>query len=120
MGNLLGVVVHAAHIHDIKAGIFAAQKSIEAYPSIKACSADAGYRKTFKQEMQEWFSLLVDISEKISGSWQIIPKRWIVERSFAWLGWSRRLAKDFEVTLSLAENFVTLAAIWQILKHFSD
>ena len=65
------------------------------YPSIKAFLADAGYRKTFKQEMQEWFGLPVDISEKISGSWQIIPKRWIVERSFAWLGWSRRLAKDF-------------------------
>ena len=95
MGNLLGVVVHAAHIHDTKAGIFAAQKAIEAYPSIKAFSVDAGYRKTFKQEMQEWFGLPVDISEKISGSWQIIPKRWIVERSFAWLGWSRRLAKDF-------------------------
>ena len=118
---MLGVVVHAAHIHDTKAGIFAAQKAIiEAYPSIQAFSADAGYRKTFKQEMQEWFSLPVDISEKISGFWQIIPKRWIVERSFAWQVWSRRLAKDFEVTLNSAENFVTLAAIWQILKHFSD
>ena len=62
----------------------------------------------------------VDISEKIAGSWQIIPKRWIVERSFAWLGWPRRLAKDFEVTLNSAENFVTLATIWQILKHFSN
>ena len=40
-----------------------------------------------------------------------IPKRWIVKRSFAWLGWFRRLAKDFEVTLNSAENFVTLAAI---------
>ncbi|MBD3614921.1 transposase, partial [Kingella kingae] len=39
------------------------------------------------------------------------PKRWIVERTFAWLGWSGRLAKDFEQTNLSAENFVKLGAI---------
>ncbi|HFC8466545.1 TPA: IS5/IS1182 family transposase, partial [Neisseria subflava] len=42
--------------------------------------------------------------------------RWIVERTFAWLGWSRRLAKDFEQTNLSAENFVKLGYISQILK----
>lgn len=47
IGNLLGVVVHAANIHDTKAGIMVADKSLQIYPTIKAISADAGYRKTF-------------------------------------------------------------------------
>ncbi|MDK4609507.1 transposase, partial [Kingella kingae] len=46
----------------------------------------------------------------------ILPKRWIVERTFAWLGWSRRLAKDFEHTNLSAENFVKLGYVSQILK----
>ena len=47
IGNLLGVVVHAANIHDTKAGIMVVDKSLQIYPTIKAISADAGYRKTF-------------------------------------------------------------------------
>ena len=52
MGNLLGIVVHAAKIHDTKSGILAAQKACEKYPSIQAFFADAGYRGTFIDEVQ--------------------------------------------------------------------
>ena len=51
MGNLLAVVVHAANIHDTKAGIWAAKKAFETYPSIQRFCADAGYRKTFEQDV---------------------------------------------------------------------
>ncbi|ULJ61587.1 transposase [Wielerella bovis] len=116
MGNLLAVVVHAANIHDTKAGIFVAQKAFETYPSLKGFCTDAGYCGTFKQEVEN-LGLSVDISKKIKDSdWHILPKRWIVERTFAWLGWSRRLAKDFEQTILSAENFVKLGYILQILK----
>lgn len=47
LGNLLDVVVHAANIHDTKSGILVARKVMAQYPTIKAFSADAGYRKTF-------------------------------------------------------------------------
>lgn len=116
MGNLLTVVVHAANIHDTKSGILAITKALATYSNIKAISADAGYRKTFEEQVREKFKLPVDISMKINGSWQIIPKRWVVERTFAWLNNSRRLAKDFEITVTSAENFVKLAHIHQILR----
>ncbi|ULJ63753.1 transposase [Wielerella bovis] len=109
MGNLLAVVVHAANIHDTKAGIFVAQKAFETYPSLKGFCADAAYCRTFEQNVQDELGLSVDISVKIKDvSWQVLPKRWIVERTFAWLGWSRRLAKDFEQTILSAENFIKL------------
>ena len=115
--NLLSVMVHAANIHDTKAGIFVAKKAFETYPSLKGFCADAGYRNTFEREVSEQLGLTVEISKKIQDiSWHILPKRWIVERTFAWLGWSGRLAKDFEQTNLSAENFVKLRYISQILK----
>lgn len=77
----------------------------------------SGYRNTFEREVSEQLGLTVEISKRIQDiSWRILPKRWIVERTFAWLGWSRRLAKDFEQTNLSAENFVKLGYISQILK----
>ena len=110
MDNLLTVVVYA-DIHDTKPGILAITKALDTYSNIKAISADASYRKTFDELVQEQFKLSVDISMKINGSCQIIPKRWIVERTFAWLNHSRRLAKDFEITVTSAENLVKLTHI---------
>ncbi|MDK4573616.1 IS5/IS1182 family transposase, partial [Kingella kingae] len=75
---------------------FVAKKAFETYPSLKGFCADAGYRNTFEREVSEQLGLTV------------LPKRWIVERTFAWLGWSGRLAKDFEQTNLSAENFVKL------------
>ncbi|MDK4698049.1 hypothetical protein QDY71_09880 [Kingella negevensis] len=70
-----------------------------------------------KRHISEQLGLTVEISKKIQDiSWHILPKRWIVERTFAWLGWSGRLAKDFEQTNLSAENFVKLGYISQILK----
>ena len=97
MGNLLAVVVHAANIHDTKAGILVAKKAFEAYPSIQGFCADAGYRKTFEQDVSSELGLGVDISARIKPEWEVLPKRWIVERSLAWINNSHRLSKDYEM-----------------------
>jgi putative transposase len=116
IGNLLGVVVHAGNIHDTKAGILVVNKVMKIYPSIQAISADAGYRKTFEKDVLDNYDIPVDISTKINGEWKIIPKRWIVERNFAWMNNFRRLTKDFEITVKSAESFVKIAHIAQILR----
>ena len=116
MGNLLDVVVHAANLHDTKSGILVARKVMSQYPTIKAFSADAGYRKSFEERMIKEFQCPVDISEKIKGSWQIISKRWIVERTFSWLNHSRRLAKDVEKSVASEVAFVKLSHISRILR----
>ena len=54
MGNWLAVVVHAADIHDTKAGIIAAKRAVEKYPSFQRFCADVGYRKTFKKDVAEY------------------------------------------------------------------
>ena len=116
MGNLLAVVVHAANIHDTKAGILAARDAFEKYPSIQRFCADAGYRKTFEQDVSSELGLGVDISVRIKPEWELLPKRWIVERSLAWLNNSRRLSKDYEISIRSAQAVCVIAAFRTLLK----
>lgn len=108
LGNLLCVKVHAANIHDTVAGCDALDRALVWYNTIKGFCADAGYRGTFKGYC-EALGLKIDISERIKPKWEILPKRWRVERSFAWLNGSRRLAKDFEISTCSEESQVHIA-----------
>ena len=118
MGNLLSVVVHAANIHDTKAGISAARPAYERYPSIQKFCADAGYRGTFVSDLQEQFRLDVDISEKIRPhEWEKLPRRWVVERTLAWLGNSRRLSKDYEILVASEESMIKISHVHTLLKR---
>ena len=118
MGNLLAVVVHATNIHDTKAGILAAKKAFGAYPSIQGFCTDAGYRKTFEQDVSSELGLGVDISARIKPEWEVLPKRWIVERSLAWFNNSRCLSKEYEMSVCSAQAVCTIAAFRTLLKRF--
>ena len=98
MGNLLAVVVHAANIHDTKAGILAGRDAYRKYPSIQRFG--------------------VDISVRIKPQWEVLPKRWIVERSLAWLSNSRRLSKDYEISVHSAQAVCIIAAFHTLFKRF--
>ena len=118
MGNLLAVVIHAANIHDTKSGIWAARNAFEKCPSIQRFCADAGYRKTFDQDVSRELGLGVDISARIKPEWEVLSKRWIVERSLAWLSNSRRLSKDYEISVPSAQAVCIIAAFHTLLKRF--
>lgn len=118
MGNLLAVVVHAANIHDTKSGILAARKACERYPTIRAFCADAGYRGTFVRDVAQELGRRVDISEKIRPhEWERLPWRWVVERTFAWMNFSRRLAKDFEISTRSEEALVNVSCAATMLRR---
>ena len=88
------------------------------YPSLQGVCADAGYRKTFEAAVAD-LGRTVDISERIkSAGWQILPKRWRVERTFGWMNGSRRLSKDYEITTKSAENMTIISHLHTLLKRF--
>lgn len=64
------------------------------------------------------------VSKSPTGSFVILPKRWIVERTFAWLGRSRRLSKDYEALCETSQTLVLLAMIHlmakRLAKHYHD
>ena len=119
MGNLLAVKVHAANIHDTVAGIEPAKLAYKRYPSIEKFCGDDGYRGTFEIDVFWEFALGVDISARIKPTFEVLPKRWIVERTLAWLGNSRRLSKDYEIATESAEAMVVISNLHTLLKSIA-
>ena len=118
MGNLLAVVVHATNIHDIKAGIIEAKRAVEKYPSIQRFCADAGYHKTFEKNVAELLGLSVDVSKRITSEWQAPPKRLVVERTLAWMNNSRRLSKDYEISVLSTQAMCMISSFRVLIFHF--
>ena len=109
-GCLLSVVVHAANIHDTKSGISTAKRAYGRYSSIQKFCADAGHRGAFISDLKEQLRLDVDISEKIKPlQWQKLPWRRVVERTLSWLNHSKRLSKDYEISVSSVETMVKIS-----------
>ena len=118
MGCLLAIKVHAANTNDTKAGIEPARKAVKKYPSIKGFCGDAGYRGTFVLLVFAMLGLFVDISERIKPYFEILPKRWIVERTFGWANHSRRLSKDYEIKTSHAENMFMISHMATLIRRY--
>ena len=84
---------------------------------MKLLWADAAYA-SIVEKVRKAFGWKLDIvrrSDQAKG-FEVLPHRWIVERTFGWLGRYRRLARDFEHTVSSSESVVYIASIRRMLK----
>ena len=85
-----------------------------AFPKLRHIFADRVYRGNKLldaiADLGKWTIEIITRSQSV-GSFRAEPKRWVIERTFAWLNRSRRLAKDFEVTIASAEAWFMLASI---------
>lgn len=111
LGNLIHIIVHAANTHDTKAGCDVLQAAALKYETLEAFSGDAGYRGTSVDFVEQALDLKLHISKMIKDSFAVLPMRWVVERTFAWLGNYRRLSKDYETLAMTAENMVRIAML---------
>ncbi len=111
LGNLIQVIVHAANIHDTKGGGDVLRAAVAKHPTLRAFSGDEGYRGTAVRFVEDTLGLKLHISKKIKDAFAILPMRWVVERTFAWLGHYRRLSKDYEILTLTAENMVRIAML---------
>ena len=111
------VKVHAANIHDTKSGILPMKLAKEKYPTLISGCGDDGYRKTFENQAKDELGIHIDISKRIKSVFEVLPKRWIVERTISWFNNSRRLSKDYEITTSSAETFVMISHSRMLLKR---
>jgi len=115
-GNLLAVRDHAANTHDTKGGCEVFWRALWKYPSIRAVCGDEGYRGTFFDFVKK-LGRRCDISERIKPIFEILPKRWRVERTFAWMGNYRGLSKDYEITTTSAETNIMIAHTHTLLRR---
>ena len=117
-GRILGAEVHQANMHDTKSGILALRVAKDFFPTITACCGDAGYRGTFEREAATELGVEVDIvARNQEDGWKILPKRWVVERTFSWFCNYRSLSKDYEVLSSTEVAFIYLTNIHILLKR---
>jgi|GEM_PF-268098 transposase len=113
-GLLVAGMVHAAHIQD-RDGAPPLLASIRwTFPWRRHVFADGAWAgpKLGKasQKIGQWTLEIVKRSDGMT-SFEVLPRRWVVERTFAWLGRNRRLAKDFEATIASAAAWLMIAGI---------
>jgi putative transposase len=113
-GSLLAVQVHAGNIQDNHGAVPLLKAIGRAFPKLRHVFADRVYRgpKLLKAiaESGKWTIEIVTRSQSL-GTFKAEPRRWVIERTLAWFGRNRRLAKDFEKTIASAEAWVTIASI---------
>ena len=86
----------------------------EKYPTLQVVWADGGYAgKEFSEWCAKTLSLLLLIVAKPLGikTFLVLPRRWVVERTFAWLGKFRRLARDYETNSESAKSWIQIAML---------
>lgn len=113
-GHLVGLEVHEANIQD-RDGAVGVLASIRAlYPWLRHIFADGAYAgdklRDGLAEIGTWVIEVIKRSDTAVG-FEVLPRRWVVERTFAWLGRCRRLAKDFEATITSAVAWIYIAHI---------
>jgi transposase len=123
-GLLLHAIVHSAGIQDRDGGLLLLATLFGMYPFLKKLFADGGYQgPEFRKGLAKTLPYLepefVKRADRAKG-FVVLPKRWIVERSIAWLNRCRRLAKDWENLNRKALAFLRLASIRLILRKLCN
>ena len=108
LGMILRASVHGADVQDRDGLALACKGLIERFPFIEKISGDGGYQGPIAQANSP---RPLEIVKRNQTAFEVLPKRWIVERTLAWLGINRRLSKDFERFAKTAETFIQTAMI---------
>ena len=119
LGFLLFVFVTCAATRDVEGGYELCHELQQKRPRIKKVLVDSAYRGEFVEHVTRYYRFTVDVVQKIAGQQGFIvqPWRWIVERTFAWCIWYRRLSKDYEKTVDSSETMLKIANIRIMLRR---
>ena len=118
-GHLLQVVVGPADEDDRDGARWVLAARTRRWPQPRLTWADQHYTGELETEVQEQYGIELVIVRKAAEQrgFVLLPRRWVVERSLAWLGRSRRLSQDYEHTAAASESWCYLASIALLLKR---
>jgi len=120
MGLLLAVVVHSAGIQDRDGVKLVGQRVRGRVPRLKLIWADSAYERN---HLPTWAvvacNLVLDIVRRVAGAagFVVLHRRWVVERTFAWLVRNRRLARDYERSPRVSETWIHVAMVQLMLRR---
>jgi putative transposase len=113
MGLILAVVVHAANIQDYDGLKLVFGRIRGRFSRLRLVWADGIYKRMIAW-VARWcpaYPIRLQIVERTQPGFKVLKRRWVVERTFAWLGRCRRLSKDYEGKTESSEAWVKLAMI---------
>jgi len=118
-GLLVGLAIHGADIQDRDGAPTVLGSIRHSFPWLRHVFADGGYAgpklRGALEKIGRWTLEIVKRSDAAKG-FEVLPRRWVVERTFAWLGRCRRLAKDWEKTIASAETWLLIAHIRRVTR----
>lgn len=121
MGLLLSVIVHPANVQDRDGAETLLREARRTFPFVERVIGDAGYQgpkmEAAVARTGTWTLQIVRRCDQ--HRFVVLPKRWIVERTLAWISRSRRLARDYERHTRTATAFVRLAMIRLMLRRLA-
>ena len=113
MGFIIAIIIHSADIQDRDGAKDTIEELRYKFPRLVKILADQGYTGELGNWVFKTFNYTLEIVKKVAGigGFNVLPKRWIVERTFGWLGFQRRLVNDYECNEICSKSFVHLAMI---------
>ena len=119
-GFLIFILVHAADIQDRDGAVDVLAAIRTRFPWLRHVFADGGYAgeklRSALVGMGKWTIDIIKRSDKAKG-FEVLPRRWVVERTFAWLGRCRRLAKDWERSIASSTAWALIASIRMLTRR---
>src|SRR5262249_33935602 len=118
LGLLIAVVVHAGNIQDYHGAKAVLRKAKQRFPRLKLLWADSAYER---DDLPLWAvvacNFVIEIVQRLAGAvgFVVLPRRWVVERTFAWLVRNRRLSRDYERSPAVSETWIHVAMIKLVL-----
>ena len=121
MGWIIAVVVHPASIQDRDGARLVLETIRGKRPRLQLIWADGGYAGELVAWVQTTFRLVLEIVKRSADAigFEVLPRRWIVERTFAWLGRYRRHSKDYEQLTESSEALIKIAMIHLMLRRIT-
>ncbi len=119
-GRLLAVQVHAADIQDRDGAKGVLKHSRARFPFVERVFADGGYAGKLVAWTKDKANISIEIvrREPYMKGFVVIRKRWVVERTFAWIMKCRRLVRDYEQLPAVAETLITIAASATLIRRW--
>jgi putative transposase len=115
----LAVVIQGASVQDRNGAFDVVQKLVENWKKVVKIFADGGYSGKLVDKVKEVFKINIEIIKRDElHTFKVLPKRWIVERTFAWIDTNRRNSKHYERLNETSVAMVHLSAIRIMLNRF--